>query len=136
MLVTILWRLAGAPEADSALFDDVAAQAWYAAAVNWAAAGDVADGYGGGRFGPEDPITREQMAAMLWRYAGRPESDGSLSAFTDSGQVSGWAAEAMTWAVEQGLITGVGGGRLNPQGQASRAEAATILMRFALDLAQ
>ncbi|MEQ2616124.1 S-layer homology domain-containing protein, partial [Intestinimonas aquisgranensis] len=71
-----------------------------------------------------------------WRYAGSPKVDGSLSSFTDGAQTSSWAQPAMIWAVEQGLITGVGNDRLEPRGQATRAQAATILMRFAQDMAQ
>ena len=91
----------------------------------------MAEGYGNGRFGHNDAITREQLAAMLWRYAGSPAAEGSLFAFTDGTQTSDWAQPAMVWAVDQGLIAGVGNHRLDPLGQATRAQAAAILMRFA-----
>ena len=75
-------------------------------------------------------LTREQLAVMLWRYAGSPESSSDLSGYADQGSVSGWAATAMGWAVENGLLSGSGGGTLAPQGQATRAQVAAILMRF------
>ena len=137
MIVTILWRLEGSPMVDAPLdYSDVQPEAWYGEAVRWADSAGVVTGYGNGKFGPNDPITREQMAAMLWRYAGSPAAEGALSAFVDGTQTSGWAQSAMIWAVEQGLIAGVGNGRLEPRGQATRAQAATILMRFAQDMAQ
>lgn len=132
MIVTILWRLQGSPEADTTeTFTDVYPDAWYAKAIAWAVAEGVADGYGEGLFGPNDAITREQLAAMLWRYAARPESEGGLSAFADGAEVSVWAQQAMSWAVSLGLINGVDSDRLDPKGQATRAQTATILMRFA-----
>lgn len=132
MIVTILWRLQGSPEVDTTeTFTDVYPDAWYAKAIAWAVAEGVADGYGEGLFGPNDAITREQLAAMLWRYAARPESEGGLSAFVDGAEVSVWAQQAMSWAVSLGLINGVDSDRLDPKGQATRAQTATILMRFA-----
>ena len=137
MIVTILWRLEGSPLVSTSLeYDDVKPEDWYGEAVRWADDAGVVTGYGNGKFGPNDPITREQMAAMLWRYAGSPKVDGSLSSFVDGAQTSSWAQPAMIWAVEQGLMTGVGNDRLEPRGQATRAQAATILMRFAQDKAQ
>ena len=132
MIVTILWRLQGSPEVEATeTFTDVSPDAWYAKAIAWAVAEGVADGYGEGLFGPNDAITREQLAAMLWRYAGRPEADGDLSVFADGADTSSWAEQAMSWAVARGLLTGVDNDRLAPGGQATRAQAATILMRFA-----
>ena len=132
MIVTILWRLQGSPEVEATeTFTDVSPDAWYAKAIAWAVAEGVADGYGEGLFGPNDAITREQLAAMLWRYAGSPEAGGDLSAFADGDDTSDWAQQAMSWAVAQGLITGVDSDRLDPKGQATRAQTATILMRFA-----
>ena len=131
MIVAILWRMEGSPEAGASInYDDVKTGDWYAEAVRWADEEDVVAGYGNGLFGPNDPITRQQLAAILWRYMGSPVSDGSLSAFVDEKEISGWALPAMTWAVEQGLMVGDDGNRLNPQGQATRAEAATMLMHF------
>lgn len=132
MIVTILWRLQGSPEAEAEeTFTDVAPGDWYADAIAWAAAEGVAEGYEDGSFRPNDAITREQLAAMLWRYAARPESEGGLSAFADGAEVSVWAQQAMSWAVSLGLINGVDSDRLDPKGQATRAQTATILMRFA-----
>lgn len=132
MIVTILWRLQGSPEVEAAeTFTDVSPDAWYAKAIAWAVAEGVADGYGEGLFGPNDAITREQLAAMLWRYAGSPEADGDLSVFADGADTSSWAQQAMSWAVSLGLINGVDSDRLAPKGQATRAQTATILMRFA-----
>ena len=137
MIVTILWRLEGSPIVGGPLdYDDVKAEDWYGGAVRWADSVGVVTGYGNGKFGPNDIITREQMAAMLWRYAGSPKVDGSLSSFTDGAQTSSWVQPAMIWAVEQSLITGAGNDRLEPRGQATRAQTATVLMRFAKDMAQ
>lgn len=132
MIVTILWRLQGSPEVEATeTFTDVSPDAWYAKTIAWAVAEGVADGYGEGLFGPNDAITREQLAAMLWRYAGSPEADGDLSVFADGADTSSWAEQAMSWAVARGLLTGVDNDRLAPGGQATRAQTATILMRFA-----
>lgn len=132
MIVTILWRLEGSPIVDHPMdYDDVKLEDWYGKAVRWADSAGVVTGYGSGKFGPNDPITREQMAAMLWRYAGSPNVDGSLSSFVDGAQASDWAQSAMIWAVDQELITGVGHNQLESCGQATRAQAATLLMRFA-----
>ena len=136
MIVTILWRLQGSPEVEATeTFTDVSPDAWYAKAIAWAVAEGVADGYGEGLFGPNDAITREQLAAMLWRYAGSPEADGDLSVFADGADTSSWAEQAMSWAVARGLLTGVDNDRLAPRGQATRAQTATILMRFAQSVA-
>ena len=132
MIATILWRLEGSPMVDTAMnYTDVPSGSWYEEAIRWADSTGVVLGYGDGTFGPDDLITREQMAAMLWRYAGKPQAESSLADFTDGSETSQWAESAMVWAVEQGLIEGMGNAQLNPQGQATRAQAATILMRFA-----
>ena len=137
MIVTILWRLEGSPMVSHSMdYEDVKPEDWYGEAVRWADSTGVAAGYGSGRFGPDDPVTREQLAVMLWRYAGSPHADGSLSSFADGAQTSGWAQTAMIWAVDQGLIAGVSNDRLDPGGQAARAQTATILMRFAEHMAQ
>lgn len=131
MIVTILHQLAGKPvPAASASFPDVAADAWYADAVSWAAAQGVVAGYDTGRFGPNDSITREQLAVILYRYAGSPAAAGSLDSFADRASVSDYAAQALRWAVGEGLLSGKGAGLLYPTGTATRAEAAQILMRF------
>ena len=135
MLVTILYRLAGSPAVDGgSVFTDVASGDWYANGVAWASVNGIVTGYGDGRFGPNDPITREQMAAILYRYAGfagqSTTGQADLSGYTDAGQISPYAAEAMSWAVDRGLITGVSADTLAPGGSATRAQVATILMRF------
>ena len=136
MIATILWRLEGSPTGSSAHFTDVSGSMWYAEAVNWAAANGLVNGYGNSTFGPEDSITREQMAAILYRYAQFKGYDdtvqGNLSDFTDGGQTSDWAEDAVVWAVNNGLLTGKGGSLLDAKGSATRAEAAAILMRFSL----
>ena len=137
MIVTILWRLKGSPIVDSPMdYDDVKPEDWCGEAVRWADSTGVVTGYENGRFGPNDPITREQMAAMLWRYAGSPAVEGSLSSFADGGQTGSWAQPAMIWAVDQGVIAGVSNDRLDPRGRATRAQAAMILMRFSKNVAQ
>ena len=136
MIVTLLYRLAGSPEAPkSTPFGDVSQNAWYAGPVAWAAWNGIVTGYSASSFAPNDPITREQFAAILYRYAKcrslTVSGNGSLSAFSDGTAVSAWAREAMSWANAQGFITGTGNGRLDPKGQATRAQAAAILQRFA-----
>lgn len=134
MIVTILHRLEGTPAANSGAFADVAAGQYYTEAVSWASANSIVDGYGNGTFGPNDPITREQMAAILYRYAQYKNVDVSvmedISQFSDAAAVSSYAIDAMRWAVENGIISGVGDHTLAPQSGATRAQVATILMRF------
>lgn len=134
MLVTILHRLEGAPAAGEARFTDVAPNQWYAGAVAWAAANGIAGGYSDGRFGPDDAITREQLAAILHRYAAYKgydtTSSADLSGYSDGAQVSAYALEAMVWATAQGLVHGTGNGRLSPKNGAVRAEVAAVLMRL------
>ena len=143
MIAAMLYRLEGEPTADSGIdFQNVADAAWYAPAVRWAAAAGVVTGYGDGTFGPDDAITREQMAAMLYRYAqytgydvGIGEDTNILS-YTDAFDISEYAIPAMQWACGAGLVTGLDGGRLDPGGTATRAQVATILMRFVENLAK
>lgn len=131
MLTTVLYRLAQEPETTAEeLFRDVASGQYYTQAVSWAAEKGIVTGYGDGLFGPDDAITREQLAVMLWRYAGQPAGTGSLGGFTDSDKADAWALDALRWAVAQGIITGKDGGILDPQGQATRAEVAAMLMRY------
>ncbi len=111
-------------------FTDVSEGKWYTEAVRWAASQGVVEGYGDGRFGPGDPITREQLAVMLWRYAGKPAAGSQTLEFADAGKVSGYAQEALAWAVEQGILQGKDSQVLDPKGQATRAETAVMLMRF------
>ena len=138
MLVTILWRQAGEPQAAAAAdFSDVSADAYYADAVAWAAEAGIVNGYSASAFGPADAITREQMAAILMNYSEHQGSDVSaradLSGFSDAAGVSTWAEEAVQWAVSEGLIKGVTADTIQPQGQATRAQVAAILQRYLAD---
>ena len=130
MMAQVLYNLAGGTPAAAAGFPDVSPTAWYADAVNWAAANGYVTGYDNGLFGPEDDLTREQMAAILHRYAGSPAPAGTLDGFADAASASAYAVDALRWAVGEGLLTGKDGGRLDPTGTASRAELAQILARF------
>lgn len=137
MLVTILYRMEGEPEYENTgtiRFTDVNDDAWYAKGVYWAAENGIVKGVGDGRYLPEDPVTREQMAAIFHRYAGYKGYDvtaqGDLFAFTDAASVGDWAREALIWAVDKELINGMGDGTVNPRGTATRAQTAAILMRF------
>ena len=115
-------------------FNDVVAGNWYTNAVVWASGSGIVNGTSATTFDPDGSVTREQIAAILYRYAKTKGWDisgaSSLGTFLDGAQVSDWATRAMEWTYAEGLITGKNGGRLDPQGQASRAEVATILMRF------
>lgn len=135
MVVTILYRLDGEPAVTKDIpFADVPAGQWYSNAINWAAANGIVNGYGDDKFGPDDTITREQMAAILYRYAsykGYSVSDlANLTGYTDAASVSEWASTAMRWAVAEGLIEGTNATTLSPSGDSTRAQVATILMRF------
>ena len=137
MLVTVLWRYAGQPVEGTNSFTDVPSNVWYTQAVAWAAENGIVTGIGGGRFNPDGQITREQLAVILYRYCksiGIDTSDvADITTFPDANQVSGYAIEALSWAVKTGLVTGsAAGGKvyLEPRGNATRAQVATILMRF------
>ena len=137
MIVTILYRLEGEPVVDDAMdFTDVAGDAYYAEAVRWAASEGIVGGYGGGLFGSEDAVTREQLAAMLWRYAVYKGYDVSIGedtnilSYADFADLSEYAIPAMQWACGAGVITGVTDATLVPQGEATRAQVAAMLMRF------
>ena len=129
MLVMILWNLEGQPVAESVKqFPDVG-EDWYTGAVRWAASKDIVGGYDDGRFGPNDPVSREQLVTILWRYLGRPAA-GNGQDFADEGDISSFAAQAVDWARANNIVNGKGGNRFDPQGHATRAEAATILQNF------
>ncbi len=133
MIVTMLWRMAGEPSAVSAGFADVAADSYYAKAIAWAAKNGIIEGYSASSFGPNDAITREQLATVLYRYAkylGYTTTGSSLSGYYDASRVSSWAKDAMGWAVKNGVVTGLSSTWLNPNGTASRAEAAQMFMNF------
>ena len=136
MITVILYRLSGVTWTGKASdFTDVPENIWYAQAVAWAESCGVAEGVGGGRFAPDEPVTREQLAAMLYRYARLNGYDVSgaavLDGFTDAGDVSAWAKAAVRWAVKNGLLEGSTGNRLLPGDGAQRAEAAALIQRFA-----
>lgn len=134
MLVQVLYNLEGKPEAADCTFTDVAADAWYADAVAWAADAGIVTGVSDTTFAPDQMMTREQIATILYRYAAYKDYDvtasNDLSSYTDAGQIGSYAVEAMQWANGAGLITGSTATTLNPLGSATRAEVATILMRF------
>ena len=134
MLVQVLYNLEGKPEAADCTFTDVAADAWYADAVAWAADAGIVTGVSDTTFAPDQMMTREQIATILYRYAAYKNYDvtasNDLSSYTDAGQIGSYAVEAMQWTNGAGLITGSTATTLNPLGSATRAEVATILMRF------
>ncbi len=130
-LAQILYNREGRPESTgTSIFNDVSSGKWYTNAIIWANQKGVVGGYGNGLFGPDDPITREQLAVMLWRYAGNPPTANKKLDFTDADETGSFALEAMSWAVENGIITGYGDERINPKGLATRAQAAQMLMRY------
>lgn len=135
MIVTILYRMDGSPAMSGASdFKDVDSNKWFAKAVAWAAANGIVNGYGSGLFGPNDPVTREQLAAILYRYAvyggmTAVTLEENLGSFADTAQLSAYAIQAMNWAVGQGLING-SGSNLVPKAQATRAQVAAIIHRY------
>ena len=139
-IAQVLFNLEGADADAAAVFDDVPADAWFADAVNWAAANNIVTGYGDGTFGPDNNITREQMAAILYRYAQFKGYDvsakGDLTAFTDGDNVSEWATDALAWCVGAKLINGRDNGTVDATGTATRAEIAQIFMNFCENIAK
>ncbi|HIT32543.1 MAG TPA: S-layer homology domain-containing protein [Candidatus Enterenecus stercoripullorum] len=136
MLITILYRYAGSPQVQGDMpFSDVAENAFYHDAVLWAFQNNIAQGVGAGTFGPSELITREQLAAFLYRYAqfsGRDTSaQTDLSAHPDAGQISGWAGRALSWAVAEGIVQGGSNSMIMPQDTATRAHIAAMVFRFA-----
>ena len=135
MIVQILYNLEGKPAVTSKnAFTDVKAGKWYTDAVLWAAEQKIVSGYGNGKFGPNDSVTRQQVVTILHRYTQskgkNAASGGGLSAFKDGGKTAGWALDAMKWAVSAGIINGKGKGILDPMGGATRAEIAAMVMRY------
>ncbi len=127
----ILFNMEGRPVVNYLLqYGDVAEGAWYTEAIRWAASQGIIGGYSGGVFGPNDSITREQLAVMLWRYAGSPAATDKELRFTDADKAGGYALEALRWAVENSVMSGRGGGILDPKGLVTRAQAAQMLMNF------
>ena len=135
MMATILWRMEGSPiPKGKNSFTDVEAGKWYADAITWTAENGIFAGYGKDKFGPDDPITREQLAAIFYRYADYKGYDltvkGNLDKFKDADKITDYAKTAMQWAVGSGLVKGKSGNLLDPQGTATRAEIAAMLHRF------
>ena len=132
MFATVLYRIAGEPEVTGENpFSDVEAGKWYTDAVIWAAGEKIIEGYGNGKFGTNDPVTREQMATCFWRYQGKPAAENAdLTAFSDADKISAWAKDAFDWAVSTGVIDGKGNGILDPKGKAMRTEVAKIVMNY------
>lgn len=131
MLAQILYNKAGKPSVTAnSTFTDVTSGEWYSDAVTWAAANNIVGGYGNGRFGPNDNITREQLAVMLWRYAREPATAIKELNFSDANEASGYALNALCWATENGIINGKGDNILDPKGFATRAQVAQMLMNY------
>ncbi len=135
MLVTVLWQAAGCPYtptsgAPGKPFNDVSPQSWYYKQICWAKAEGIVAGYSSGNFGPDNPITREQLVTILWQYAGKPGHSENRLPYYDSWAVSNYAWDAMLWATENGIISGTGNNTLNPKGYATRAQIAQFTMAF------
>ncbi len=140
-IAAIFYRREGSPAAEGGgSFADVTQGAWFYDAVTWAEKSGILSGYGNGSFGANDPVTREQLAAIFYRYAQckglDTENAGDLDAFADKNAASAWAQTALSWAVERGLVSGKGDSRLDPKGTATRAELAAMLHRFAQQIEQ
>ena len=142
MFVTVLYRMEGEPKSDYAMtFKDVPENTWYTEAVRWAAENGIVNGFDEETFGPNNQLTREQLATILCRYAnwkGIMTTLGEttpLTGFTDTRDVSDWAIKSVRWAVSVGIIQGVGNDTISPKTSATRAQVATMLMRYvAMDL--
>lgn len=133
MIVTVLHRMAGSPSGVYSSFSDVADGLWYSEAVSWANIHEIVQGFSDGSFGPNQNVTREQIASILYRYAnsiGDVSSSTDLSTYSDSADIHDYAITAMQWAVAEGIISGRPDNTLDPRGTATRAEVATMLMRF------
>ena len=134
-VITVLWRLEGEPQATNAIsFTDVAESAWYTDVIRWAVREGIMGGYDDGSFGPNNPIKWQELAAILYRYAGYKGYDvtakGDPASFTDPAEIGGWAYEAMQWAAGKDLIRDDGGGAIHPAGNIKRCEFAATIMRF------
>ena len=130
-LAQILFNKEGGPAVNYLMeYSDVTGDAWYAEAVRWATSQGIAGGYGNGIFGSNDPITREQLAVMLWRYSDSPAAANKELHFADADNISGYALEALRWAVENSILNGYGDGRLESKGLATRAQVAQMLKNF------
>ena len=131
MLATVLYRREGSPAVSGGSpFRDVAAGQWYSHAILWASENEIVGGYGNGVFGTNDNVTRQDMATILWRYAGKPAAKADAG-FADASSIASYAAEAVNWARENGVLSGKDGNRFDPLGYAVRAELAAVLMNYA-----
>ena len=131
MVAAVLYRAAGSPAASQmANFRDVSAGSYYSDAAAWASANGIVTGYGNGLFGSNDPVTREQIAAILWRYQGSPAPAGTAASFADQSSISSYAVNAVAWARENGIVGGMEGNRFAPKNNATRAQVAVILQNF------
>ena len=131
MIAQILYNIADKPTVTANTpFADVKANSWYSNAINWAYQNNIITGTSDNTFSPDNAITREALAVILYRYSGSPKTDGNLDKYIDANEISTWAKDAFTWAVENGLITGVDDNTLNPKGNSTRAQVATIFMRL------
>jgi|GEM_PF-1909863 len=136
MIVTVLWRIENEPKSFDAIaeYDDIDAQAWYAQAVRWATSKNIVRGYSEDVFGPDDMLTREQLAQILMNYANSKQLDtrmqADLTSYLDEEEIADWAFEAVSWANAQGVLTGTTGDVLAPKDSATRAQVAAIIMRF------
>ena len=135
MLVTVLYRLANSTDDIESIFDDVESGKWYSDAVGWAAHNKIVEGYGNGKFGPDDALTREQMVSVLYRYSLFMKYDtgrvNNLDAFTDVAAISDWALNPMKWAVGNGIVEGIGNNLVSPETGATRAQFAAMMQRYA-----
>ena len=133
-IAAILYRLAGSPAVYGSSFSDVAPTAYYSRAVAWASRRGIVEGFSDGTFRPESPVSRQQLAAFLWRYAGIKGADSgdraALEPYADAAEISAYAREPLAWALAEGVMKGTAEGTLNPQGQAARAQTAVMLERF------
>jgi len=135
MIVTVLYRLSNSTDSLETIFDDVASGKWYSDAIGWAVHNKIVEGYGNGKFGPDDTLTREQMVSVLYRYSLFIKYDidklNDLDTFSDTDTISDWALEAMKWAVGNGIVEGMGNDLISPETGATRAQFSAMMQRYA-----
>ena len=131
MIAQILYNMANKPSTSANNpFTDVKQDAWYANAINWAYQNNIVSGTTEKTFSPDENITREALAVILYRYSNSPKVNANLDKYKDASNISSWAKDAFAWAIETGLITGMSDNTLNPRGNATRAQVATIIERL------
>lgn len=136
MLAMVLYRMVGEPAVTASnTYTDVVSGSWYETAVLWSSEHGLMNGYGGGKYGPDDYVTREQMVTVLWRYAGSPVPADTAADFADESEIANWAADAVDWARENGVVSGVDGNLYLPKNTAKRSEIATVLMNYMQNVA-